>query len=317
MKNQFIIIMFLFGFNGITLGQSAQSNYDEFADSAIWRVDQMFYVPAQWSCSIQHYFHYYTDGDTTINSLSYRKIYRSAVTTNVITCDSSHFIPPPPISGYVGALRDDSTANQTYFVFENTSTDSLLYDYNMLVGDTLKGCLNPIAWQYITVESIDSVSVHGTYRTRWNLTSIAMPWLTELYIIEGVGTSFGLFDPLNYALELIRNDFICAKDGEVLLYSTGYNSPQGCSLVSIDEWKETSKLTAYPNPTNGNVRLDFGKTASDVTLQVISPLGSVIHSERINGIQYTDLELPETNGLYFIQLLNTGEKRSVLKVIKE
>jgi hypothetical protein len=68
-------------------------------------------------------------------------------------------------SGYIGALRDDIIANKTFLVFQNKN-DTLLYDYNLKAGDTLKGVITFSCNNVIL--SVDSVLVNGQYRKRWN-----------------------------------------------------------------------------------------------------------------------------------------------------
>lgn len=321
MTKQFYHTLLLIALTTAVFGQSVPDVYHGFEDSSVWRVDYEYHNPYQFPCSIDYSFQYYFDGDTTINSLLHKKLYRSSVQTDTVSCpDLSGLWADAPVSGYMGALLEDSVANRTYFVFENSSIDSLLFDYNMVIGDTLRGCL-PHSFFYsdaVTVTSVDSVEVNGDYRKRWGFSPVNLPWNVEPFIIQGVGSNMGLFDPINtYAIDFTERYLICYLEGEEVVFSTDHSSTQGCSLVNVSDLPETSILSVYPNPTTGHVRLDFGKTNSDFTLQIITPLGSLMHSERVSGIHYTDIELPETNGLYFIQLLNSDGKRSVLKVIKE
>lgn len=169
----------------------------------------------------------------------------------------------------------------------------------------------------VTATSVDSVQINNDYRKRWRFSPVSLSWNEEPFIIEGVGSSMGLFDPINtYAFDFTTN-LICYLEREEVVFSAGHGSTQGCSLVTISDIPEASTLSVYPNPTTGRVRLDFDKITTDFTLQVITPLGSLMHSERVNGMQYTDIDLPETNGLYFIQLLSPDGKRNILKVIKQ
>jgi len=57
----------------------------------------------------------------------------------------------------MGALGDDSLANKSFFVFPDQNTDTLLFDYNLAVGDTIRGYLP--ANCTITINSVDSVLI--------------------------------------------------------------------------------------------------------------------------------------------------------------
>ena len=150
----------------MTLGNGQTNVYQPFPDSIIWRVDYNLYQPFQIRCIKDYYLEYYSKGDTTINSVVCRKLFVAVVVDSVTGWCSPDFLPTP---GYVGALKEDPSANKTFFVFPNSTTDSLLYDYNLAVGDTIKG----INAQFISnlsgvVLSVDSVLISGQYRKRWN-----------------------------------------------------------------------------------------------------------------------------------------------------
>ncbi len=100
----------------------------------------------------------------------------------------------------------------------------------------------------------------------------------------------------------------------------------GCTgtSVTIDQWMpdgiyedEIGVSHVFPNPTSDKIRIDFLETIYDVDLNLFNPIGSLIYSRQLDGIQYFDLELPETNGLYFIQLLRSDGTKSTLKVVKK
>lgn len=89
--------------------------------------------------------------------------------------------------------------NKRVFVLPNPlseeSEEYLAYDFNLTVGDTVP---NPAYYQEsglsdfdLIIQSIDSVLIHGTWRRRFQINSFPD-------IIEGVGSSSGLLNPLNY-----------------------------------------------------------------------------------------------------------------------
>src|SRR6185436_5847432 len=83
----------------------AQTNiYHSFPVSPIWRVDYNYSYGFGNGCFVTYYYHYYSTGDTTISSYTYKKIHRSFV----LDTDTTKCSPVLIDSGYVGALRDDS-----------------------------------------------------------------------------------------------------------------------------------------------------------------------------------------------------------------
>lgn len=91
-------------------------------------------------------------------------------------------------------------------------------------------------------------------------------------------------------------------------------------IIAIHEEKVDNfdVLSAYPNPTNGEIKLTFSSIHEDpITLLVLDASGKVLHQKSIiaaKGINTLPLDIRELkNGLYVIQLLNdqTQEKRQV------
>lgn len=78
----------------------------------------------------------------------------------------------------------------------DTSEEYLAYDFNLTVGDTVPSPHlingNPsIPEPNLVIQSIDSVPISGSYRKRYNLDPVR-------YIIEGIGSSIGLLNPLEF-----------------------------------------------------------------------------------------------------------------------
>lgn len=76
------------------------------------------------------------------------------------------------------------------------TSEYLLYDFNLLVGDTLPVSYNNYATD-ITVTAIDSIYTSSGYRKRFQLAGGT--WST--YLLEGIGHSKGLVEPMNFPLE--------------------------------------------------------------------------------------------------------------------
>jgi hypothetical protein len=199
----------------------AQTNvYHPFPDSAYWRVDYYYNYAFQHPCYARYYFQYYAKGDTLINAGIYKKIYRSSVQVDTLTCTPPMNPPESPASGYAGALKDDSLANKTFFIFPGSTTDSLLYDYNLIADDTLKGILvSHFLWSNpnLVVLSVDSVLINGHFRKRWNFNQIGHG--TYPFIIEGIGSNVGLIEPVyTYAFDFMERYLVCVRDSSVTYF---------------------------------------------------------------------------------------------------
>ena len=99
--------------------------------------------------------------------------------------------------GIIG-IREE---NKRIFVLPNPTSEQseeyLAYDFNLTVGDTVP---DPYYFQApgglsdfdLIIHTIDSVFISGTWRKRYQINSFPD-------IIEGIGSSSGLLNPLNYA----------------------------------------------------------------------------------------------------------------------
>ena len=289
----------------ISLSGFAQTNvYHPFPDSAFWRVDYVYDDPWQYPYYVNNCFQYYIAGDTLINSYIHKKIFRSYVLYNVVSWTPPVNPPGPPDSGYVGALKDDSIANKTFFVFKNTTTDSLLYDYNLIVGDTMKGFISPYPSIYdMVVLSIDSVLIKGQYRKKWNFAHFNND---STYFIEGIGSNAGLIEPLNtYAIDFKYRYLVCVKDSTGTLFTSSHSSAMGCNLIvsGTNEIDLINNCSIFPNPFTTSTTIQTSINLKSATLNIYNALGQEIKT--INNISGKEITLQRDNlpeGIYFIRL---------------
>ena len=159
------------------LAVAQTSMYHPFPDSnAVWGM-----ISGSWMCPDVYIQDYYA-GDTLIGLYSYKIIMQAATDT---ICDT-----PPGLGA--GFLRDDTAAHKVYWRIPGMATDTLLYDFTLEVGDTLRGlyantglCADGV----VTVHSVDSIMVGTNYRKRINFS-----WdpCFGPSIIEGIGSTTGL-----------------------------------------------------------------------------------------------------------------------------
>jgi hypothetical protein len=267
-------------------------------------VDYYYNYVFQHPCYARYYFQYFAKGDTLINSGIYKKIYRSSVQVDTLSCDSPVTPPEAPASGYVGALKDDPQANKTFFVFPDSTIDSLLFDYNLRAGDTLHGVISHFfVYNFdLVVLSADSVLINGQYRKRWNFDQIGHNIYP--YIIEGIGSNFGLIEPVySYAIDFTDRYLVCVKDSSVTYFVSDYNSAVGCELIlnGTPEISITDKHSVFPNPFSIETTIKLNAHLMNGTLTIINSFGQqMIQTEGISGreIQFYRDNLP--SGIYFL-----------------
>ena len=180
MKKLILIVCFL----GFLSNSFAQTNvYHPFPDSnAAWR-ESYTYLDGTMHL---HYFdyQYFIKGDTTVNSKTYHKIYYTGIKTDWPPIDTVF-----TINELRFGLREDSNKRIWKKIFDSSS-ESLLYDFNFNNGDFFVSSISPDSANLII--GVDSVLVDNSYRKRYLLHNNWMQSSNPLFIIEGIGASTGL-----------------------------------------------------------------------------------------------------------------------------
>lgn len=88
------------------------------------------------------------------------------------------------------------------------------------------------------------------------------------------------------------------------------------SIVGIKDNTNSITGTVYPNPNNGNFFLSLPSPQQEINVKIRNIHGQLIESKVYNFTSLIELELNETPGLYFLEVIADG-KRSVFKMIKQ
>ena len=288
---QFVIFSCLF----------AQSSYNKFiVEGAHWKVDKYYCNPFG-SCDAGmgtiifdtiHNF-YKLEGDTTINSLVYKKLWHSQWGHCFGTCGQ----PTEPYS-VIAYLIEDTLNKKVYWKPLTTSrcvSDSILFDFSWQIGDTLmiRDTINdggfPCSIDSFFVDSSNSsgfqnYSVRTTYIH--NLSPLYFPlgfFINQVALYEGIGYSYGFnidylyFDGPQLGSTLI---YYCVGNDS----TCGSNLPTGIENILPDSFA----LTVQPNPTTGVVA--FKSVISQITkIEIIDMNGRCILSSLSNELNVSGL----------------------------
>jgi hypothetical protein len=287
MKNLVLLITFTITW----CFSSGQTNiYHPFPDAnAAWVETSWFVDP--WACLNYDDHNLTISGDTTIGSFTYHKLYRNGWVT--IFCPPNS--PPPYYYApeYWGAFRQDSANKRVYL---NFGTDTLAYDFNLNVGDTLPpSCL----YWFNYVVSIDSVLVGSQYHKRF--------WLSNgnsdnyAALIEGIGSTFGAFSRIESPFES-GSTLRCVKINDQTVWNYDTTSP--CNLISkIDDIKIQVQTLIYPNPFSESAIIKINKNLKNADLTMYNTLGQEMR--RITNISGPSIILERGNlpgGIYYLVL---------------
>lgn len=169
------------------------------------------------------------EGDTTINSVNYQKLwYIWDSTMNNFSLN--------------GFLREES--NVVYYLRNNYDSEGVLYDFNLETGDTTIIINEYCDDVQVIVTGTDTVEYFGIPRKRWMLDG----W-TDDYWIEGIGSNYGLiYSELFYCTADIYFELLCFHENDTLFYIKPYEDECYQSNVGIDEKSGESHVMIMPNP---------------------------------------------------------------------
>ena len=181
------------------------------------------------------YFQYQFEGDSIINGVDYKKLYRNECSTNT--------------ERYVAAMRE--VDKKVFALFPNNDNEVLLYDFNLEEGGKV---YSHYTKQDYTVTAIDSIEVAGKKRKRYNIDNSYDTW------IEGIGTISGreVQQPLA-GISLY-------DDGTHLNYQR-----KGMEIVfKTDEWyfnsEECSPTASLKTDKDGFLAITFNSANSQIQI---------------------------------------------------
>lgn len=275
---------------------------DYLSNDPVWQVHSLCAVPVP--CIASDTYNYFTAGDSVISGVTWTKIERQGTVT--LNWQAS----PPVGPGCNGTtiylptyynrklIRQDGRQLR---IWEDDS-DQLLYDFDLVVGSTL-----PLSWNNwntdITVVAVDSVLIGTEMRARYELGN---SWAQ--YMVEGVGTSHGLFEPVSNFLEC-GYGLDCFGLGAEAFYPAQGGS---CWLaMSAPELAQQQVFTLTPNPTEQMVTIKGDGTAlQEVIMRDMS--GRVVWQQRTGGASLPVDVSGLPNGCYAVTITGATPMRLVV-----
>jgi len=230
-------------------------------------------------------------GDTTISNKKYIKIEK---TEYDIFCLNTVINGPE----YIGAIRDDTTLKQVFFVPKNETDEKLLYDFNLNAGDTLLSYLN--MYQPLIVEFTDSVLLGNIYHKR------ILFQYNQAEIIEGIGSRTGIIEDL---IAFEGGSYLCAFyiDTNLIFPETPCNLSltDTCWMQNTQHQPEKPEISIFPNPAG---KLLYVELQSDLLLynpvvKIISANGKICKNLKLSG-EITKMDLSGfTPGIYAVRII--------------
>lgn len=261
----------------------------------------------------------YTNSSTAwLNYLDYFDLYRHEVYTTVSVIDvviledtilhkleaigldsafnaADEFIVLDTFS-YTYYLRED--AQQFYYRTLLNSTEYLIYDFNLSVGDTvLNNFGDPYQDSTIIVTSIDTLEIGQLKRKRFHTN------MTEYFLIEGIGSNndFSRNPTIGNG-----NRLICYKSNEDIIT---INSEFTCTLPISTSISDPSfrnfNLSISPNPFSTTTRIEFdNKSNEKFSFHLFNTAGQLVSTTSKNASDQLEFFRNDLSpGIYFFKLI--------------
>jgi hypothetical protein len=244
----------------------------------------------------------YFGNDIVINSVIYHTLmYRQVCSITWVNGSP----PPPPPCEYItyynvpptgfAHIRQDSVAKKVYMYDWSNNQDTLLYDFNLSVGNPLPHTYNNPNYPNVIVSSIDSILLIDGYHRRYNL-DIGTT-VDSASIIEGIGSTYGLLASLVPPFEN-GDALLCFSKNNFTIYP---NASTACDFtVGMLSEKDEHVLNVYPNPADDFINIQNHFT-SPLSVTVFSSYGTVVHQITLAKDANATIDLSAlANGIYMV-----------------
>ncbi|MEI6434062.1 MAG: hypothetical protein WCP32_04390 [Bacteroidota bacterium] len=245
-------------------------------------------------------------GDTTINGLTYKKVWRSVdALQSTWTSD--------------GFIREDNSRHVYYMTWAGGPANNLLYDFSARTGDTVNLFYDPMGIYFI-VDSVDNTTLlTGETRSRLFLSAYAVGGflLGHDIWVEGMGSLFGVLQSGSCALVGDNPALLCFHENDTLKYFLNGFSTCFVTTGTGERLANDIFIRVFPNPTTGQLSIRVYDPAT-LPLKVIfsDPAGKkILEKTLVNEVSEVDLTGHPSSTEVFYSISGSGGVVSTGKII--
>lgn len=106
----------------------------------------------------------------------------------------------------------------------------------------------------------------------------------------------------------------------VIVTENNCTDTSACTFVdvaSLPEFGLNNEVVVVPNPTSGNVTIDFGSTLNNVSIRVLDAVGREIDHTSFTSAEFAEMTIKGEAGQYFVEVNVDGVRAAVKRVIKK
>jgi len=279
-----------------------------FLNNPVWLVKTVVYPSGSDPESYEDVFNYYITGDTIISSYTYKKIFKKGTNTHYNAVGM-----PLGVITYINTTASfflRSAGTSIFIRYPHQSTEQLLYDFNLAVGDTVASS-DATCGEICTVVAIDSISTPYGFRKRFELDYSPSP--TTVYLYEGAGSSGGIIECVGGMFLSGTNQLLCYSMDSTAYFPSGGT---GCELaLEVPALTKKYEASVFPNPFSSQTVFEFGKELKEASLSIFNAGGQKVKTVLFSGssLVFERQELPA--GFYYYRLQNNDKEIMTGKLV--
>lgn len=239
-----------------------------------------------------YYSQFNFSGDTIINNITYKQLFRRDCSSNVWF--------------YVASMREED--KKVHTVYAGQQQEKLIYNFGLVVGDSIQSPYDENL--FYQVKKVDTIEVASGKRKRIELDF-------DIWI-EGIGTlnRFMMYPLQAIALYDLGILFNYQKQGNEIIFKTNewYLNENDCSFSSV-EAAEAGKIIVY-NTAPDLLKLETELSEPDCTIELLDVYGKKL-VQMNTDVRNTTIDLSRfPDGLYVLRISGSTGVRFTGKVMK-
>lgn len=208
---------------------------------------------------------------------------------------------------YSGCLREQQ--RKVYFVPDTSATEFLLYDFNLMTGDTAWGIYgSPLPWVSDTVVVVWDDSVLCTDGLHHRISfSDGAKW------IEGIGAENYLLDPLVF-YGLSGNDYLeCYRSDSSTVFPSGSS---GCFTSVDDISPQRPDIIISPHPVYGRSELHISSGYGIRSLRLLDMTGKECRKLAGDGSAAVNISADGlSTGIHLVEITTSSGERFFSRIL--
>ncbi len=261
MKFQLVLVLLLTAF-------SSYSQADYFGNNPEWNQASSCTFDG---CIDYQDFVYYINGDSIINTVAYKKFYKRGQSELAAGPTGPACGPFTTYDDLAYLVRQDG-----YHVYLwNGANDTLLYDFDVAVGDTFPVSYN-VCDRYIVLDSVEQITLGGQQRNKYFFTETTTGSFSSM--IEGVGWPGGFFEP-TCEQPNCGYQFNCfSLNGQIEIGTNCFFE------ASMEELEVALNLNIHPNPVKGKLRFEVPEERVLKKIYISNAAGKLLKTTSFNNV---------------------------------